>query len=115
IEKHFTLNRADGGVDSSFSLEPAEFAQLVIETERAWQSLGMVTYGPTKAEEHAVTRRRSIYVVQDIKAGELLTKQNLRCIRPGHGLPPKYYEELIGKTVKCNVRKGTPMRWDLVV
>lgn len=114
IEKHFTLNRADGGVDSSFSLEPAEFAQLVIETERAWQSLGKVTYGPTKAEEHAVTRRRSIYVVEDIKAGELLTKQNLRCIRPGLGLPPKHYETLIGKSVKCDVKKGTPMQWDFV-
>jgi N-acetylneuraminate synthase len=114
IEKHFTLDRADGGVDSTFSLEPEEFTQLVIETERAWQALGKVAYGPTKAETHGVTRRRSIYIAQDIKAGEVLTKDNLRCIRPGHGLPPKHYEALIGKKIKCDVKKGTPMRWDLV-
>lgn len=114
IEKHFTLDREDGGVDSSFSLEPSEFTQLVVETERAWQSLGNVTYGPTKAEEAAVTRRRSIYIAQDIKAGEVLTKDNLRCIRPGHGLSPKHYESLIGKRVKCDVKKGMPMIWDFV-
>ena len=114
IEKHFTLDRADGGVDSTFSLEPEEFKQLVIESERAWQSLGRVTYGPTKAEAIGVTRRRSIYIVQDIKAGAVLTKENIRCIRPGHGLPPKHYEVLMGKTIKCDVKKGMPMRWDLV-
>jgi N-acetylneuraminate synthase len=114
IEKHFTIDRSDGGVDSTFSLEPAELAQLVIETERAWQALGQVTYGPTKAELHAVMRRRSIYVVKDLKAGEVLTKTNLRCIRPGHGLAPKHYESLLGKTVRCDVKKGTPMCWDLL-
>ena len=114
IEKHFTLDRGDGGVDSTFSLEPAEFAQLVIETERAWQALGKVTYGPTKAEERAVMRRRSVYITQDLSTGDILTKENLRCIRPGHGLPPKHYEYLLGKTVKYDVKKGTPMRWELV-
>ena len=114
IEKHFTLDRADGGVDSTFSLEPKELAQLVIEAERAWQSLGKVTYGPTKAEAIPVTRRRSIYIVQDVKAGGLLTKDNLRCIRPGHGLSPKHYDSLVGKSIKCDARKGTPMRWDLL-
>ena len=114
IEKHFTLDRSDGGVDSAFSLEPAELAQLVIETERAWQALGRVTYGPTKAEESAVMRRRSIYVAEDLKAGEILTRDNLRCIRPGHGLAPRHYESLLGRSVKCNVKKGTPMRWDLL-
>jgi len=110
IEKHFTLNRSDGGVDCAFSLEPLELAQLVAETERAWQSLGKVFYGPTKDEEFAVTRRRSIYIVKDMKAGDVLTKDNLRCIRPGHGLAPKYYESLLGKTVRCDVKKGTPMK-----
>ena len=114
IEKHFTLDRADGGVDSTFSLEPAELAQLVIETQRAWLALGKVTYGPTKAEERAVMRRRSIYIARDLKAGCVLTKENLRCIRPGHGLAPKHYEALLGKAVKCDVKKGTPMRWELV-
>lgn len=114
IEKHFTLDRADGGVDSTFSLEPAELTQLVIETERAWQALGKVTYGPTKAETHGVTRRRSIYIVQDVKAGAVLTKDNLRCIRPGSGLPTKYYEMLLGKKVVKNVKKGTPVDWGLL-
>ena len=114
IEKHFTLDRSDGGVDSTFSLEPAELAQLVIETERAWQALGRVVYGPTKAEKRAVMQRRSIYVAKDLKAGEVLTKENLRCIRPAYGLAPRHYERLLGKTVRCDVKKGTPMRWDLI-
>lgn len=115
IEKHCTLNRSDGGVDSTFSLEPVELAQLVIETKRAWQSLGIVTYGPTKAEERAVMRRRSIYVIKDIQAGDVLTKDNIRCIRPGCGLAPKHYENLLGKGVKCDIRKGTPLRWDILL
>ena len=106
IEKHFTLDRNDGGVDSTFSLEPSEFSQLVIEIERAWQSLGKVMYGPTKAELLAVTRRRSIYITQDINAGEVLTKDNLQCIRPGYGLPPKYYDGLLGRRIKYDVKKG---------
>lgn len=114
IEKHFTLDRAEGGVDSKFSLEPAEFAALVTETERAWQSLGHVSYGPTQAEARAVTRRRSIYIVQDLAAGAVLSRDNLRCIRPGYGLPPKHFDSLIGKVLKCNAKKGTPMSWDLV-
>jgi pseudaminic acid synthase len=114
IEKHFTLDRADGGVDSTFSLEPNELEQLVIETERAWQALGNVTYGPTEAEKNSVMRRRSIYFTENIKSGEVLTKENIRCIRPGHGLPPKYYENIIGKKIKLNVKKGTPVTWDLI-
>ena len=114
IEKHFTLDRSDGGVDSTFSLEPGELAQLVIETERAWQALGKINYGPTKDEERSVLRRRSIYIAEDLKAGEMLTKANLRCIRPGYGLAPKHYESLLGKVVRCDVKKGTPMRWDLI-
>jgi pseudaminic acid synthase len=114
IEKHFTLNRADGGVDSSFSLEPAELRALVVETERAWQSLGEVTFGPTPAEMSSRIYRRSIYVAEDLEAGEVLTEENLRCVRPGLGLPPKYYDVLLGRRVNRNVKKGTPMSWDLL-
>ena len=89
IEKHFTLNRADGGVDSTVSMEPGEMAQLVVETERAWQALGQVSYGPTEAEQKSIQFRRSLYIVQDLKAGDLLTHENVRAIRPGLGLPTK--------------------------
>jgi N-acetylneuraminate synthase len=115
IEKHFTLDREDGGVDSTFSLEPNEFANLVIESERAWLALGAVKYGPTSAELRAVTRRRSIYIVRDISAGEVLTPENLRCIRPGHGLPPKHYEALLGKVIKCDAKRGTPISWKMLI
>ncbi|MBC7861125.1 MAG: pseudaminic acid synthase [Burkholderiaceae bacterium] len=114
IEKHFTLSRADGGVDSSFSLEPAELAALVLETERAWQSLGQVAYGPGEAERKSLVFRRSVYVAQDIAAGTVLTADNLRCVRPGLGLPPKYYDLLLGRRVGRDVAKGTPMSWDLL-
>jgi len=115
IEKHFTLNRSDGGVDSAFSLEPDELAQLVVETKRAWQSLGKVTYGPTKAEERVVMRRRSIYVTKDIQAGDVLTKDNIRCIRPGYGLAPRHYENLLGRAVKFDIKRGSPLRWDVLL
>lgn len=114
IEKHFTLSRADGGVDSAFSMEPAEMAQLVAEAERAWQALGQVSYGPTEAERKSIQFRRSLYVVQDIKAGEALTRENVRAIRPGFGLPAKYYEIILGKKVVGDVKKGTPVNWDLL-
>lgn len=115
IEKHFTLSRADGGVDSAFSLEPDEMKQLVIETERAWQSLGSVTYGPSEAEKPSLKFRRSLYITEDMKAGDVLTPDNLRIVRPGMGLPPKYYEVLLGKKIKFSVKKGIPLTWDLVV
>lgn len=114
IEKHFTLNRADGGVDSTFSMEPSEMAQLVVETERAWQALGQVSYGPTEAEQKSIQFRRSLYVVQDLKVGDMLTKDNVRAIRPGLGLPTKYYEIFLGKKVVKNVKKGTPVNWELL-
>lgn len=114
IEKHFTLTRADGGIDSSFSLEPEELRALVVETERAWQSLGQVSYSPGEAEEKSLIYRRSIYVAEDLKAGDVLTPKNLRCVRPGMGLPPKYYEILLGRRVNQDVKKGTPMTWQLV-
>ena len=113
IEKHFTLNRSDGGVDSTFSMEPAEMTQLVIETERAWQAMGQVSYGPTAAEEKSIVFRRSLYVVKDLQAGEVLTHENLRAIRPGLGLPTKYIDQVLGKTVKHAVPKGTAVTWDM--
>ncbi|VUX54983.1 Pseudaminic acid synthase [uncultured Woeseiaceae bacterium] len=114
IEKHFTINRTDGGVDSTFSLEPAEMAQLVVETERAWKALGKASYGPTEAELKSVQFRRSLYVVQDIKAGDGLTRQNVRAIRPGYGLSTKYLEVVLGKTVKQDVKRGTALSWSLI-
>lgn len=115
VEKHFTLNRADGGVDSSFSMESAEMAQLVVESERAWQALGKVIYGATAVEKKSSQFRRSLYIVKDLKAGDVLTRENIRAIRPGLGLPTKYYEILLGKIVKSDLRKGTPINWDLLV
>ncbi|MFX4261973.1 pseudaminic acid synthase [Pelotomaculum propionicicum] len=114
IEKHFTLSRAGGGVDSAFSLEPEEMRSLVTECEKAWQALGKVCYGPTEKEKASLKFRRSLYVVQDIKAGDVLTDKNIRAIRPGFGLPPKYYEILLGKRVKQDVKKGTPVSWDIL-
>jgi len=114
LEKHFTLRRADGGVDSSFSLEPDELRNLIVESERAWQSLGKVGYGPGGSERGSMVFRRSIYIAQDMTAGELFTPANLRCVRPGMGLPPKYYESLLGRRVNRDVKKGRPMEWELV-
>ena len=114
IEKHFTLSRADGGVDSAFSMEPAEMAQLVIETERAWRSLGKISYGPTEAERKSLQYRRSLYVVKDMKAGEVLTADSVRAIRPGLGLPTKYIDIVMGKAVRTNVKRGTALSWDLI-
>ena len=114
IEKHFTLNRADGGVDSTFSMEPAEMTQLAAEAERAWQAMGKVSYGATEAEKKSLQYRRSLYVVKDIKAGEILTKENVRAIRPGLGLPTKYLDVVLGKTAKQDVKRGTGLGWDLL-
>jgi len=114
VEKHFTLRRADGGVDSAFSLEPHEFLQLREEVDRAWQAVGQVTYGGTKAEENSRIYRRSLYIGRDMKAGELLNAETMRIVRPGHGLPPKFYDELLGRTVREDVTAGTPLRWDIV-
>lgn len=114
VEKHFTLSRAEGGVDSAFSLEPAELAALVTETGRAWQSLGRVTYGPTEAEKKSLVFRRSIYVAQDMKQGDIFDSRNLRIVRPGHGLPPKLIDSILGKRITRDARKGTPLGWDLI-
>jgi pseudaminic acid synthase len=114
VEKHFTLARADGGVDSSFSLEPAEFKQLRVESERAWQALGCVTYGGTRAEEKSRAFRRSLYIARDVAAGELLTPDNVRIVRPGFGLPPKLFEVILGRRAAKPLRAGTPLSWELI-
>ncbi len=115
IEKHFTLSRVDGGVDSSFSLEPNEIHSLVVESERAWQSLGRVCYGSTEKEKKSLIYRRSLYFVEDMKVGDSITSENIRSIRPGLGLPPKYYEMLIGRKVNKAVTKGTPVTWEILM
>ena len=114
IEKHFTICRADGGVDSAFSMEPDEMAQLVTETERAWHSLGNVIYGPTEAELKSLQFRRSLYVVRDMKKGDCITQENIRAIRPGLGIPTKYFEILLGKKINQDIKLGTPLSWDLI-
>jgi len=114
IEKHFTLRRADGGVDSAFSMEPEEMAALVVESERAWQSLGHVQYGPSEAEKPSLKFRRSLFVSKDLAAGEVLSKDNVRCVRPALGLPAKFLDIVLGKKVSRAVPRGTPVTWDLL-
>jgi pseudaminic acid synthase len=114
IEKHFTLRRADGGVDSAFSMEPGELRALVAESERAWRSLGGIAYGTTEAEKASLQFRRSLYVAQDMRAGEVFTALNLRAVRPGLGLPVKYLDTLLGKSIRIDAKKGTPASWDLL-
>ncbi len=114
VEKHFTLSRADGGVDAAFSLEPNELAALVTETERAWQSIGQVRYGPLEDEKKSLVFRRSLYVVEDLEPRAILSSKNLRAIRPGLGLAPKYLDMLLGKRVGRAVPRGRPMSWSLL-
>ncbi|MGG2109448.1 pseudaminic acid synthase [Lysinibacillus pakistanensis] len=114
IEKHFTTSRAEGGVDAAFSMEPDELKMLVEETERAWQSLGKVNYGPTEAEKDSTKFRCSLYIGQDLKEGDILTVDNLRKVRPGLGLSPKYYDLVLGKAIKKDAKKGTPLNWELL-
>jgi pseudaminic acid synthase len=109
IEKHFTLDRNSGGPDDSFSLEPKELKQLCEQSRTAWESLGQVTYDRKESEKQNVIFRRSLYVVQDIKAGEIITNKNVRSIRPGFGLAPKFYEQVLGRTVLRNISRGTPL------
>ena len=114
LEKHVTLSREGGGVDAAFSLEPAELARLTQDAEQAWRALGGVSYGPTAAERGAVRRRRSVYVTADLQAGDVLTRDNVRCIRPGLGLAPRHFDEVLGRRVVRAVRRGTPLSWDLL-
>lgn len=114
IEKHFTLSRAEGGVDAAFSLEPAEMAQLVRECRTAALALGTVSYERAEQEQKSLQFRRSLYVVEDMKAGDVFTEKNLRRIRPGMGLSPKYYDIILGKKANCNITRGTAVQWDLI-
>jgi pseudaminic acid synthase len=114
VEKHFTLSREDGGVDAAFSIEPDELKSLVEETKRAFLALGDVQFGIQKAEEKSLRYKRSVYAVKDIEEGEKLTPENIRVIRPGDGLKPKYYEELLGKEASGKIKRGTPLQWELV-
>ncbi len=114
IEKHFTLDRAEGGVDSAFSMEPAEFKILVEESKKAWESLGRVCYERGETETKSLVFRRSLYICEDLKAGDVLTEKNLRAIRPGLGLAPKYYEQLLGKRVAKDMKKGTPATLEML-
>lgn len=114
IEKHFCLSRAQGGVDSAFSLEPAEFKLLVEECERAFLALGHVQYGIQEVEKKSLTFKRSLYVSKDIKAGEKFTSDNVRSIRPGFGMAPKYYQDIIGRTAQTDIKGGTPLTFELI-
>jgi len=109
IEKHFTLSRADGGVDSAFSIEPSEMKKLVEDCRNAALSLGSVEYGPTDAEKPSMKFRRSLYAVKDIKKGEKFTEENIRSIRPGYGMSPKYYNKLLGQYSTRDITAGTPI------
>lgn len=114
IEKHFTLDRSEGGVDSAFSIEPSELSQLVKESKQVWESIGDISYGTTKDEENSMYFRRSIYITKNLKKGEILSQSNIRRIRPGEGLPPKYFEIVMGRKINCDVQIGTPLSWDLM-
>ena len=114
IEKHFTLRRTDGGVDAAFSLEPQEMKQLVRECRRAWEALGDISYNVTAHEKKSLQFRRSLYIVEDMKAGDKFTKNNLKSIRPGFGISPKYYDCILGHKVHRDVKRGTALNWDLI-
>jgi N-acetylneuraminate synthase len=114
IEKHFTLDRSDGGVDSTFSIEPKELEILVESARSARDAIGSVSYGPVSSEKNSVQFRRSIYVVEDVETGQELTTENIRIIRPGYGLAPKHFDLLLGRKVNQDVKAGTALNWDLV-
>jgi N-acetylneuraminate synthase len=114
IEKHFTLSRAEGGVDSDFSLEPHELERLVKECRDAWQALGSVRYDEVPSEAASRDHRRSLYVVADVAAGEPLTPANVRSIRPGHGLPPKHLPQVLGRRAAKDLKRGAPLDWSMV-
>ena len=115
IEKHFTLDRSEGGVDSAFSIEPLELKILVDDCKRAFLSLGNVKYGLTSDEINMVKFKRSVYVSKDVKKGELFSKKNIRVIRPGFGIKPKYFDLIIGKKSKYDIPAGKPLSWDLIL
>jgi pseudaminic acid synthase len=114
IEKHFTLRRADGGVDSTFSLEPEELKALVTESERGFLGMGKVSYDILETEKNSLRFKRSVYIVEDVKEGEAFTEKNVRIIRPGDGLHPRYLEDLLQRKASHDVKRGTPASWDLI-
>ena len=114
VEKHFTLDRNDGGVDASFSLEPNELRQLVVETERAWRSIGQISYGASRAEQNSLQFRRSLYIVKDVDEGTKLTNDNVQAIRPGFGLPTRHLGDVLGRRIKQAAPRGTPLSWELL-
>jgi len=114
VEKHFTHRRADGGPDAAFSLEPEEFAQLATDCRTAWSALGRVSYDIAPSEAASLKVRPSLYVVADIAAGEPLTHDNVRAIRPGYGLAPKHLNEVLGRHAQKAIARGTPLDWDLL-
>lgn len=114
VEKHFTLNRSEGGVDSTFSMEPAEFKQMVDECLVAWESLGRVTFDRTESEKKSMIFKRSLYFVENINEGEVFTEKNVRAIRPGYGLPTKYYHQILGKKAKQAIKRGTAVTFELL-
>lgn len=114
IEKHFTLARADGGPDAAFSLEPAEFQTLVADCKAAWRALGRAQYDLVGAEKGNIQFRRSLYVAADVKAGEPLTRANVRSIRPGDGLPPAELDKVLGRPAVRDLKRGEPLAWDMV-
>jgi N-acetylneuraminate synthase len=114
IEKHFTLDRSGGGPDDSFSLEPAELLALCRDSKTAWAALGKVDYGRKSSEQGNAKFRRSLYFVKDIKAGDLITEDNVRSVRPGFGLPPKYLEQIIGKVAVQDIKANTATSFELI-
>lgn len=114
IEKHFTLDRKEGGVDSVFSMEPSEFAQMVEECRVAWEAVGQVSFDRTESEKRSLIFRRSVYFSEDMRAGDVITENNIKAVRPSLGLPTKFYDLLIGKKVKVDIKKGTPTSFDLI-
>jgi N-acetylneuraminate synthase len=114
IEKHFTLDRKEGGVDSAFSIEPAELKMLVEESKKAWESLGKVSYERGETETKSLVFRRTLYIAEDMKAGDMFNEKNLRAIRPGLGLAPKYMDSFLGKRISKDTAKGTPLSWDVL-
>jgi N-acetylneuraminate synthase len=115
IEKHFTLDRTKGGPDSAFSLEPQEFSEMVKAVRTAEHALGTAHYGPSQEELKSIKFRRSLFVVQDVRRGDLFTEKNVRSIRPGYGLAPKYLTSVIGRRAAVSLQAGTPLQWDHVV
>tara|TARA_B100000886_G_scaffold335824_1_gene293560 strand:+ start:64580 stop:65569 length:990 start_codon:yes stop_codon:yes gene_type:complete len=114
IEKHFTLKRSEGGIDSSFSIEPSELSQLRQEGDKVWQALGCIKYGGTKSELKSKEHRRSLYIGEDLKAGDTLSSKNIRIVRPGFGLAPKYLEKIVGQRIQKDCTAGTPITWELL-